>query len=198
MTVEDRDEILRGICESLSIRSIAARLGRDASVISREIARNGGRGGYRVHSAQARFELLRSRPKRRKLELDRRLRDAVAEMLLDDLSPRQVSGRLVVRFRGDAGMRVSHETVYQALFLQARGELRTELTLALRTGRVQRVPRGSTRPKQAGIAGVVNISERPHEADDRAVPGHRKGREVADCDLGGTAHEIRDAGTGAV
>src|SRR5512134_3398022 len=93
LTVKDRDEILRGICEDLSSRSIAARLGRDASVISREISRNGGRENYRVHSSQERFESLRSRPKRRKLESDRRLHDVVAEKLLDDLSPQQISGR---------------------------------------------------------------------------------------------------------
>lgn len=144
-------------------------------MISREIARNGGRDSYRLHSAQARFESLKPRPKRRKLEVDRRLRDAVAEMLLDDLSPQQISGRLVAEFPDDAGMRVSHETVYQALFLQARGELRTQLKLALRTGRVQRVPHGSTRPKQARIAGMVNINERPAEVEDRAVPGHWEG-----------------------
>jgi len=175
LTVEDRDEILRGICEDLSGRVIAVRLGRDASVISREITRNGGRANYRVHSAQERFESLKPRPKPRKLESDRRLRDIVAEKLLDDLSPQQISGRLMVEFPDDVGMRVSHETIYQALFLQARGELRTQLKLALRTGRTRRVPHGSTRPKQARIAGMVNISERPPEVESRAVPGHWEG-----------------------
>jgi IS30 family transposase len=175
LTVEDRDEILRGICEELSGRAIAVRLGRDASVISREVARNGGRENYRVHSAQERFESLKPRPKRRKLESDRRLHDIVAEKLLDDLSPQQISGRLVAEFPDDPGMRVSHETIYQTLFLQARGELRTELKLALRTGRAQRVSHGSTRPKQARIAGMVNISERPPAVEDRAVPGHWEG-----------------------
>jgi IS30 family transposase len=175
LTVEDRDEVLRGICEGLSGRLIAVRLGRDASVVSREIARNGGRENYRVHSAQLRFECLSQRPKERKLAVDRRLHDVVAEKLCDDLSPQQISGRLAEEFPDDPGMRVSHETIYQALFLQARGELRTQLKLALRTGRARRVPHGSTRPKQARIAGMVNISERPPEVEDRSVPGHWEG-----------------------
>jgi IS30 family transposase len=175
LTVEERDEILRGICEKLSDRSIAARLGRNQSVISREIVRNGGRDSYRVHAAQERFERLKVRPKLRKLEADQRLHDAVAGGLRDDFSPQQVSGGLVEGFPDEPRMRVSHETIYQALFLQARGELRTELRLALRTGRAQRVRRGSTRPKQARIAGMVNISERPAEVEDRSVAGHWEG-----------------------
>jgi transposase, IS30 family len=175
LTVEERDEILRGICESLSDRSIATGLGRNQSVISREITRNGGRDGYRVHAAQERYETLKARPKTPKLEENDRLHDAVAEKLRDDFSPEQISGRLKQDHPDDPGMQVSHETIYQALFLQARGELRTQLKLALRTGRVRRVPRGSTRPKQARIAGMVNISERPAEAVDRAVPGHWEG-----------------------
>lgn len=175
LTVEDRDDILRGICENLSDREIATRLGRNQSVISREITRNGGRDNYRVHAAQERYETLKSRPKERKLEANKRLHDAVAEKLRDDFSPEQISGRLKEDHPDDPGMQVSHETIYQALFLQARGELRTQLKLALRTGRAQRVPRGSTRPKQARIAGMVNISERPADAQDRAVPGHWEG-----------------------
>ena len=175
LTVEERDEILRGICENLSDRSIATGLGRNQSVISREITRNGGRDGYRVHAAQQRFETLKTRPKTRKLEDNERLHDAVAEKLRDDFSPEQISGRLKEDHPDDPGMHVSHETIYQALFLQARGELRTQLKLALRTGRARRVPRGSTRPKQARIAGMVNISERPAEVADRAVPGHWEG-----------------------
>jgi IS30 family transposase len=175
LTVEERDDILRGICENLSARAIATRLGRTQSVISREITRNGGRDGYRVHAAQQRYETLKTRPKERKLEKNQRLHDTVAEKLRDDFSPEQISGRLKEDYPDDPGMHVSHETIYQALFLQARGELRTQLKLALRTGRAQRVPRGSTRPKQARIAGMVNISERPAEAEDRAVPGHWEG-----------------------
>jgi transposase, IS30 family len=175
LTVEERDLIMRGICENLSDRAIAARMGRNQSVISREITRNGGRQDYRVRAAQERFQRLKARPKPRKLEDNHKLHDAVAAGLRDDFSPQQISGKLAKDFPDDAEMRVSHETIYQTLFLQARGELRTELKLALRTGRAQRVARGSTRPKQARIAGMVNISERPAEAADRSVPGHWEG-----------------------
>jgi transposase, IS30 family len=175
LTVEERDEILRGICEKVSDRVIAARLGRHQSVISREITRNGGRDKYRVHAAQQRYETLKGRPKPRKLENNERLHEVVADKLRDDFSPEQISGRLQEDYPDDPEMRVSAETIYQTLFLQARGELRTQLKLALRTGRAQRIPRGSTRPKQARITGMVNISERPAEAADRAVPGHWEG-----------------------
>ena len=107
--------------------------------------------------------------------VDRRLHDAVAGGLGEDFSPEQISGRLIELFPDDPGMRVSHETIYQTLFLQARGELRTQLRVALRTGRTRRVPAGSSRPKQARIVGMVNISERPAESADRAVPGHWEG-----------------------
>ena len=111
LTVEERDDILRGICENLSARAIAARLGRSQSVISREITRNGGRDGYRVHAAQERYETLKSRPKERKLEKNKRLHDTVAEKLRDDFSPEQISGRLKEDYPDDPGMRVSHETI---------------------------------------------------------------------------------------
>ncbi len=175
LRVDERDEIIRGIGANLSARVIAAGLGRDPSVVSREIARNGGRNGYRVHAAQERFESLRARPKARKLEADRRLHDEVNAGLALRRSPEQISARLEVDHPGDEAMRVSHETIYQTLYVQARGELRTELKLALRRGRAQRVPAGSTRVKAARIAGMVNISERPAEVADRAVPGHWEG-----------------------
>ena len=107
LTVEERDEILRGICESLSDRSIATGLGRNQSVISREITRNGGRDGYRVHAAQERYETLKARPKTPKLEENDRLHDAVAEKLRDDFSPEQISGETETgpsRRSGDAGV----------------------------------------------------------------------------------------------
>jgi transposase, IS30 family len=175
LCVRERDEILKGICEDVSDRLIARRLGRSQSTISREITRNGGRDAYRVHAAQDRAELRVKRPKVCKLEADRRLHDVVAAGLAKKWSPQQIAGRLVEDHPADPRMRVSHETIYQTLYLQARGELRTELKVCLRQGRAQRRPRGSTRVKQDRIAGMVNISERPAEVEDRAVPGHWEG-----------------------
>jgi transposase, IS30 family len=100
------------------------------------------------------------------------LHDAVAAGLALEWSPRQVSERLRRDYPEDMGMRISHEAIYETLFVQARGECRTQLRLVLRSGRVRRVPRGGSRPRQARISGMVNISERPAEAEDRAVPGH--------------------------
>ena len=175
LRVDERDEILRGIAGNLSARAIAVGLGRDPSVVSREIGRNGGRERYRVHAAQERFEALRVRPRPRKLEADRRLHDEVNAGLAQRWSPRQISARMRCDHPEDEAMRVSHETIYETLYVQARGELRTELKLALRQGRARRMPHGSTRVKAARIAGMVNISERPAEVADRAVPGHWEG-----------------------
>lgn len=175
LNVVDREEISRGVAEGSSGRLIAVRLGRDQSVVSREIARNGGRARYRAHVAQLRAEALVVRPKVHKLLASPGLHGVVASGLLADWSPQQIAARLADDHPHDPEMRVSHETIYQALYLQARGELRTELKLALRKGRTVRVPRGSTRPKQARIAGMVSISQRPAEAADRAVPGHWEG-----------------------
>ncbi len=172
---EEREEISRGIAAGESGRDVALRLGRHCSVINREIARSGAREGYRSAAAAAWGVVRARRPTTHRRAADPRLHDAVAAGLTGAWSPRQISARLRLEHPDDEAMRVSHETIYQALFCQARGELNTQLKLALRTGRTRRVPRGSTRPKQARIAGMVNVSERPAEAADRAVPGHWEG-----------------------
>lgn len=118
---------------------------------------------------------MRARPKARKLEECRRLHDAVNEGLRQKWSPEQISKRLEVEYPDDPEMRVSHETIYESLYLQARGELRTELKLALRTGRARRVPRDRVQVAKGQITGMVNISERPPEASDRAIPGNLEG-----------------------
>jgi len=175
LTDEEREEISRGIAAELSGRQIAAGLGRHYSVVNREVARCGGRQAYRAAPAAQLREVRARRPKPQRLAADRVLHDAVAAGLAAGWSPQQTSARLRRDHPDDEAMRVSHETIYQALYLQARGELKTQLLLALRTGRAKRVPRGSTRPKQARIAGMVSISERPPEVADRAVPGHWEG-----------------------
>ncbi|MGH3850176.1 MAG: IS30 family transposase [Nitrospiraceae bacterium] len=175
LCLSERETIFAGCGPGDAFSLIGARLGRHGSVISREVERNGGRAAYRPSAAQDRADAQRARPKQRRLLAVPRLHAAVAAGLAEDYSPAQVSARLKVDFPDDADMRVSHETIYECLYLQARGELRTELKLALRTGRAKRVPRDCTRVKTARIAGMVNISERPAEAADRAVPGHWEG-----------------------
>ncbi len=175
LTEVEREEISRGVAADDSGRLIAARLGRHYSVVNREIARCGGRPGYRAASAGELAWSRARRPKLARLEADRRLHDAVAAGLKLAWSPRQIGARLRLDHPDDEAMRVSHETIYQSLYLQARGELNTQLKLALRTGRTRRVARGRSRPKQARIVGMVSISERPAEAEDRAVPGHWEG-----------------------
>jgi IS30 family transposase len=175
LCIKERELILRGIARDEPFRLIGLRLGRNPSVVSREVARNGGRGAYSALAAQDRADAARRRVRARKLETNRQLHDAVADGLAKEWSPQQITGRLTEDHPDDEAMRVSHETIYQALYLQARGELRTELKLALRQGRAVRRPRGSTRVKQARIAGMVNVSERPAEAEGRAVPGHWEG-----------------------
>lgn len=168
----EREQVARGIDRGWTATAIAQKLGRDQSVISREIIRNGGRDEYSAIRAQARADRLRARPQPRKLERHRGLHDAVNDGLAQKWSLQQIARRLTLDHPDDRLMRVSPETIYETLFVQARGECRTQLKLALRSGRTKRIPAGSTRPKQARISGMVLISDRPAEAADRAVPGH--------------------------
>jgi IS30 family transposase len=160
------------------MRAIGRQLGRSASTISREISLNRPPGRpYRAVAAQAAAEARRRRPKPRKLA-DQRLRVEVEQGLEKRWSPEEISARLTVDFPDDEAMRISHETIYQSLFVQARGELRKDLTRRLRTGRALRRPRkrvdGRSDPDRR-IPDKTMISERPAEADDRAVPGHWEG-----------------------
>jgi IS30 family transposase len=175
LTAEDREEISRGISEGFSGSFIARRLGKHRSVVNREIDRCGGREEYRALAAQERAEEQALRPKPRKLAVSGRLHDAVADGLNKSWSPQQISYRLKIDYPDDPEMRVSSETIYETLYVQSRGELNTQLKINLRSGRVRRRPRGSTRPAKARITDMVNISERPPEVADRAVPGHWEG-----------------------
>nr|WP_184539382.1 IS30 family transposase [Micromonospora polyrhachis] len=178
MSVDDRILIADLRREGRSLRSIAAEVGRDPSTISRELRRNAhpGTGDYRPHAAQARAEQRRPRPKTGKLAANPRLRQAVQDGLDRKWSPEQIVQRLRRDFPDQPGMHVTHETIYQALYVQGRGELRRELTRALRTGRAVRRPRRQPGQRQPRFtAPMVMISDRPAEADDRAVPGHWEG-----------------------
>jgi IS30 family transposase len=178
LSVEERIVIADLRREGRSLRAIAAELGRDASTISREVRRNAhpGSGEYRPYAAQDRAESRRPRPKTGKLAANPQLRDLVQGMLEEKFSPEQISGRLRRDHPDRPELHVTHETIYQALYVQGRGELRRELTRALRTGRTVRKPcRSSEQRRPRFTAPMVMISDRPAEADDRAVPGHWEG-----------------------
>lgn len=175
LCAQERETISRELSQGSSARSIAKQLGRHHSTISREINRNGDRATYRAVAAQERYDQFKTRPKERKLVASIRLHAAVNEGLTQKWSPEQISTRLDKDYPDDQEMRVSHETIYQSLYLQARGELRTELKLALRQGRARRVPRSRAALSRGKIPNMINISERPAEADDRAVPGFWEG-----------------------
>ncbi|WP_432499169.1 IS30 family transposase [Kineococcus auxinigenes] len=176
LSAAEREEISRGIAARESTRAIAQRLGRAASTISREIARNGGRAGYRAGTAEARAWQRGRRPKQCKLAQNASLRTRVERDLAQGWSPQQIAARLRVDFPDDEAMRVSHEAIYLSLFVQARGALRKELTTALRTGRAMRFPRAKRlRQGRGQLVDTVPISERPAEVEDRAVPGHWEG-----------------------
>jgi len=166
LSVEEREHILVGLTRGESMSAIARRLGRAPSTVTREVAANGGPshyGAWRAH-CRARDTSLRAKPaKMAHLPLV-----AQVSAWLEELwSPQEISRRLRIEFPDDPMMHVSHETIYQSLFVQGRGELRRELTRCLRSGRTHRRPQGQ--------ANMVMISERPAEADDRAVPGHWEG-----------------------
>ncbi|MEU5664471.1 IS30 family transposase [Streptomyces longwoodensis] len=180
---EDRIHIADRLREKASIRQIAAELGRSPSTISREIRRNGmplcgdaSRWAYRPHAAHRRAKQRRPRPKAGKIGQNPRLRDFIQHHLNLRWSPEQICQALRARFPDRPEMHVVHETIYQALYVQGRGELRRELTRALRTGRARRKPRRQAQQRTPRFATpMVMISERPAEAADRAVPGHWEG-----------------------
>lgn len=171
--IAEREEILVGLRAGDTLTVIAERLARAPSTISREVAGNGGRDGYSAWAAHRRAREAARRPKLCKLRAGP-LRDEVARRLQELWSPDEIARRLPLDFPDDPEMRVSHETIYQSLFVQGRGELRRELARCLRSGRTCRKQRGS--PDGRGrIPGMVMISERPAEVEDRAVPGHWEG-----------------------
>jgi IS30 family transposase len=176
LSPSEREEIACLMAARLSVREIARRLGRDPSTVSRELRRPSVTAGrYRASRAQAEADRLARRPKPAKLATYLPLRVEVETRLQSNHSPEQIARRLVEDFPDDPEMRVSHETIYQSLYVQARGGLKRELTTHLRTGRSMRRPHRRGDQRRGRIPNMVMISERPAEVADRAVPGHWEG-----------------------
>ena len=177
LTLAEREEISRGLARGASLRSIAASLGRAASTLSRELRRNGGRERYRAAPSDRRAWDRALRPKPCKLARHEPLRRIVADKLAQNWSPEQIAGWLRRTYPDDEDYRVSHETIYRSLFVQARGVLKKELQAHLRSQRAIRRSRHATaKGDQRGrIADAVSIRERPASVEDRAVPGHWEG-----------------------
>ena len=196
LSIREREEIFAGVERGESIRGIAKLLGRAPSTVLRELRPNMRHQLYRSRSrlranpigmrrtqpwnyrpslAQERMKRLASRPKTAKLANSARLRELVQAKLVEKLSPEQISRQLRRQFPDDAEMQVSHETIYQSIYVQGRGALRRELALCLRTGRALRRPHRKSQERRGRIPNMVSISERPAEVEDRAVPGHWEG-----------------------
>jgi transposase, IS30 family len=221
LSLAEREDIMIGTSQGESIRSIARRLGRAPSTIMREIHRNGwcreapgryraryrfgarrpgcdARSGYRASLAQVRSEGRAHRPRGGKLARCEELRHAVEGLLGKKCSPEQIAGLLALTYPDRPEMQVSHETIYKALYVQGRGELRRELTRCLRTGRAVRKPHRSATERRGRMPGMVNISERPAEVADRAVPGHWEGDLIIGKDQASQIGTLVERSTGFV
>ena len=176
LTLTEREEIALGQARGDSVRKVAELIGRSPSTVSRELRRNSdGLGHYRATSAHALAYDRASRPKPAKLLTNLVLRGKVEADLAKKYSPEQIAGRLKVEFPDQPEMQVSTETLYQSLYVQSRGALKRDLTRCLRTGRAVRKPCRKPGQRKNRIPNMINISERPAEANDRAVPGHWEG-----------------------
>ena len=177
LTLAEREDISRGIASGCSMRVIAQRLSRASSTVSREVARHGGRAQYRANEADQQAWESALRPKPCLLATHSTLREIVASKLVLDWSPQQISGWLKQHYPDDESLRVSHETIYHSLFIQARGALKQELVRHLRSQRRIRRSRHSSvhGHSQGRIVDAVSIRERPAEVEDRAIPGHWEG-----------------------
>src|SRR6201997_442032 len=177
LTLAEREDISRGIASGLSIREIANGLQRAGSTVSREVSRHGGRPLYRANEADHQAWESALRPKVCLLAIDGKLRTIVASKLILDWSPEQISAWLKVHYPNNESMRVSHETIYRSLFIQARGVLKKELIQHLRSKRLIRRSRHSRAAGQSRgqIVDAISISGRSAEVEDRAIPGHWEG-----------------------
>ena len=198
LSLEEREEISRGIAAGRSMRQIAVGLGRCPSTVSRELGRNGGRATYRASEADQSAWERAGRPKLCRLATHPELRWRVAGKLALQWSPQQISAWLRREYAGEEELQISHETIYRSLFVQARGVLKKELMVHLRTRRqLRQVKGGTTKIGLGSIVDAISIRERPAEVEDRAVPlGRRppvRGEEHAYCDARRTPYAFRDA-----
>lgn len=183
LSFTEREEIALLRAERKGVREIARAIGRDPSTVSRELRRVSHspattglrRRAYRASTAQADADARAKRPKAAKLATNLRLRREVQARLGENHSPEQIAARLREDFPDDPEMWVSHETIYQALYVQGRGALKRELVKHLRTGRAVRKPQQRPDKRRGQIQGMVNIAERPKQVEDRAVPGDWEG-----------------------
>jgi len=177
LTLAEREDISRGIASGCSMRIVAQRLSRACSTVSREVARHGGRAQYRANQADQQAWESALRPKPCLLSTHSKLQQVVASKLIEDWSPQQISGWLKTEYPRDGSLRVSHETIYRSLFIQARGALKQELIQYLRSKRrIRRSRHASVHGHSQGrIIDAVSIRERPAEVEDRAIPGHWEG-----------------------
>ena len=177
LSLNEREEISRGMAAGVSLRSVARSLGRAPSTVSRELKRNGGRRRYRAAAADKRAWTRALRPKTCKLARHEELRQLVAARLFDNWSPEQIAGWLKHTYPDDEAHQVSHETIYRSLFVQARGVLKKELQAHLRSGRAIRRSRhaSSKGDGRGSLTDAISIRERPASVEDRAVPGHWEG-----------------------
>ncbi|MGQ4601640.1 IS30 family transposase [Nocardia sp. R6R-6] len=176
LSLEDRLAIADGLAVKMTLTAIAAGIGKDKSTVSREVRAHRVAGRYLPYRAHRAAAAARARPKQSKLVTNQALRAEVSEGLRKRYSPEQIANRLRKDFPDDESMRVSHETIYQALYFQARGGLKRELVRALRSGRTRRKPQRSTDQRNPRfVDDMVMISDRPAEAADRALPGHWEG-----------------------
>jgi IS30 family transposase len=177
LSLDNREEISRGVACGVSLRSIARSLGRAPSTVCRELHRNGGHRRYRAAAADKRAWDRALRPKACKLATHDQLRQLVAARLSDNWSPQQIAGWLKHTYPGDEAHQVSHETIYRSLFVQARGVLKKDLQAHLRSGRAIRRSRhaGSKSDARGSLNDMISIRERPASIEDRAVPGHWEG-----------------------
>ena len=181
LTLAEREEISRGMATALSIRQIAAKLGRAPSTVSREITRHGGAHTYRASEADAQAWAHARRPKPCRLATHPTLQHIVATKLMCEWSPEQIAGWLKLAFPGQGTMQISHETIYRSLFIQARGVLKKELMGALRSRRMMRRAKRASKAGQprGQIIDGLSIRDRPADVEDRAIPGHWEGDLIA-------------------